>query len=1229
MSEICCASGNIKKPSLRGQTSQSKKYKLVPMQKKSVPKPPLYQDQGHALSLNQLTPDDFEDFTYQCLTILGKYIGFEMQSGRQPAADQGYDCVAKTLESNNIVCIQCKRYSSTSLSVDLIAKEIIKAALDAATNDSIVEQQYIITSGTVAGNLRKALRQDNYTDIKSKCKEIITNSDFQPSLLEKIKELGLSSYTVVSDYLDNIKKLKVWSGTDFTSNLLIVWDQLTNIIEKHYAVEKVLKDSPTPNFNTVEYCKNVVNEGNQFVGLWYSHTNLPNNLVSNTPVDTIGNGVLSTNDIASLLKSGNNVVLSSLGGSGKSSTLINLTSTLVKDEFDIKFLPVLVKLRSYSRGNLDKAINQSLDISYGSWRNLPYKFILLLDGLDEMIQSDTQAFFDELSAIIGNSTFILSSRNTGVSVETHADKVDLCLEIRPLSYRDVVNISSKSMLELEQKEFCNLYRDKIGNVGFNYLFSPFALSLSIKYYQDYGKLPENLKEMIENWIDSKVNIDKSRIKTTSLVINRLPNFKVKEAFSLVTYKAIFQKGLTSLSEVDYWDLLGETYNELTNQGLSVAKMLSFESFLELLEQHEIYSKDNDGVYSTPHKIISEYLASIELSKNWRSHKNSYLDSEYDIWLYCSTFINNEEKQEFIEFMFECDLSLATKIAKQYGEEFIKLVEARILELEQNLEVITRSNAIYSLGILGTQKCIERLKSSEDLLEPHHQYQRRRALAINGDRDTLISILADNEIKAQMPMKITGGEYDIWFQCPPTLITEIARERLNTWKNDQTTPVCMSLRTLRIFGDDSDIFNIKTILQETSKEQEFNDAAATLYSIDNECLIESLELLAEPSNDKSYWAKKNLTALNFNCNIDDEITFFIEQGLKPQEELSEQGYMHGMHSFVEFICKNKITDEHIEKLISAYRKLTFSSNLYYCNLFWYIANSTKSDKFMPLVESAYFRNDSSEINNAISYLANMDFLDINPKLKNKIDDYFKSLDRELKGIYHKYIHYYFKHGSKDLAKSTLIDEFNSTFGNLAPQTITREQYISFDISNASILNILSKYVDEIDFSTEMSLKFLLVCSEHMADIAVLKYSILNKIDRAELDNYAEQIKDDSVRVSEVSYLLKNNLSSMPLIKLEKYLPYFLSHHMYYPTLEALYKKYWNDNLAHSFLTHFITHNWNDVSAQMFEKYINFFLILFTKEQLEEFENQRTTDVNVYIERSYRIWLGSYKVRHQKL
>ncbi len=129
---------------------------------------------------------------------------------------------------------------------------------------------------------------------------------------------------------------------------------------------------------------------------------------------------------------------------------------------------------------------------------------------------------------------------------------------------------------------------------------------------------------------------------------------------------------------------------------------------------------------------------------------------------------------------------------------------------------------------------------------------------------------------------------------------------------------MSLRTLQIFGDSSDISDIKLILQKTSQEQEFNDAVAALYNIDPECLIESLELLIKSSNKNSYWAKKNLTALNINCNIDDEIFYFIEQGMKSEEKLSNQDYMYGMHFLVEFICKNKITSEQIEDLIIAYK-----------------------------------------------------------------------------------------------------------------------------------------------------------------------------------------------------------------------------------------------------------------------------------------------------------------------
>ncbi len=129
--------------------------------------------------------------------------------------------------------------------------------------------------------------------------------------------------------------------------------------------------------------------------------------------------------------------------------------------------------------------------------------------------------------------------------------------------------------------------------------------------------------------------------------------------------------------------------------------------------------------------------------------------------------------------------------------------------------------------------------------------------------------------------------------------------------------------------------------------------------------------------------------------------------------------------------------------------------------------------MPLVELAYLRGNSSEINNAIVYLSKFDSLEITDKLENKINDYFKLLDKKSKGLYHNYIHYYFKHGSNNHAKSLLLDEVSDALDKLEPNTITRSQYISFDISNASLFNLLSKHVNEINLSADISLKFPII------------------------------------------------------------------------------------------------------------------------------------------------------------
>jgi len=110
-----------------------------------------------------------------------------------------------------------------------------------------------------------------------------------------------------------------------------------------------------------------------------------------------------------------------------------------------------------------------------------------------------------------------------------------------------------------------------------------------------------------------------------------------------------------------------------------------------------------------------------------------------------------------------NLVLGAKVSKNFGKEFIDKAEKVILENEQSEKVLKRSEAIYALGILGTDMCLERLRSKTDHLDIHHSGQRLRSLAMNGDKKTLHEILAENEHQAQGPWKISGGTYDIWFR----------------------------------------------------------------------------------------------------------------------------------------------------------------------------------------------------------------------------------------------------------------------------------------------------------------------------------------------------------------------------------------------------------------------------------------------------------------------------------
>ncbi|MGC0925838.1 restriction endonuclease [Pantoea agglomerans] len=1183
-------------------------------------KPPLYR--GLSLPLHELSSDSFEDFVYQTLIKLGPLKGFEMQSSRQPSGDQGFDCTAKIKGKNELVCIQCKRYSK-ALNITLIAEEIVKVAIECSLNNSIVKQHYIITSGSVSSIARQILRQNNYKDLKNECEKIL-NKKYRNFLAEKNDKKRKVSFAVINDYIDSLDKLLVWSGVDFQNELLVVWHDLGNILEEHFLVERVLRDKPTPDFDVASYLNDKIKNKKTVSSLYYSSTYLPKNLISDKNLNKYDLDVFSVDEIIHLLKNNQNIVLSSAGGSGKSYTLSIVEALFANKVHDIEYLPVRINLRHYSRNTLSGTINQELGIDYGSWKSLPFKYIFLFDGLDEMLQHDTQSFYDELTSIIGNNNYLITVRNTGLGIETTSASIDYCFSIQPLSHRCVFRIASEYLSGEELYNFYSDYRSKINMAEYNFLSSPFVLSMSIDYYTEHGFLPKNTEHVVESWVYKKIKKDQSRINNISLKINMLPISKVEHAFSLLLYKATLENQNSSITEDSFINLIMDCYDELSESKEYLPRVLTLDEFIVMAHHYEILFKGDGDYYITQHAIISDYLSSKILSKKWRDHIGLEFNNAFsDTWLYCSDFIVDKDRQEYLSAVFNFDVVLAAKIAMKFKGGFADSILDKILHLEKSERVLIRSSAISALGILDTKKSKQRLKSTDGIIDYHHSYQRRRALALNGDKNLLEDILKENEGAAQLPIKISGGDYGLWFTAPPSIITDIARGRIDEWLENQRPLLCMSLRTLALFGDDFDIERLIIVLKKTTCRQEFFDAAKALHAIDQNILTEELVSIVHAKNYSLHWAKEILFSLGFTCDVNDELDYFISQNKKDESELVDSQRMYTLEKIVKFIKNTSLDRTQTKKLVNAYLSLEFRSDFYYRNLMWSLARNGSSGCFMPIVKLAFLKRDPFEIHNAINYLSDIDLMEIDGEFSKIIDEYFETLDDSMIGTFFHYVQYYLKYKSKEFAFELMRKKINNELMDLSPESITRDKYV-FSIFNYSfIFEFLSRYLDDGFFiDCETSLKFILISTKNSSDqYNSVKVNILAKIDKGILSNYCNDITDKDVKTYAMDFLLFNELCTDSELNLKKYLPIFLSHHFFHNTIYKVCLRYWNDELANYFLTCFIEFNWDPIGAQMFEKYTKSFCDLFSRSQLNVFEENRKSSVNVHIMRTYQIWLES--------
>lgn len=1177
-------------------------------------KPFLYQN--NQLPLSELSSDAFEDFIYQSLTLLGEQKKFRMQSGRQPSGDEGFDCTAKNTIDNELVCIQCKRYNNT-LYTGTVVEEIVKVALNGVLFKSKPKYHYIITSGTVSQQLRKELRQEKYTDLKAACKKLLDDKKLQLTLIEKVENKSIDPYDTICNYLDSLNDLIVWSSIDFQNELVVIWSKLHDVLEKHFSLAVVFKEHPRPDFNLSDYINKKQSKNQKLIPLHFQQAPLPNNLTVEGNRNSIEGLVWSINNVISSLKEGKNILISSLGGSGKSSTLSIIENELINSLDDIQFLPIRINLRNYSRNTLKQKIDQELNINYGSWRSLPFKFIFLFDGLDEMLQHDTQAFIDEMNTVIYGYSFILTTRSTGLNIETILPSLNYSISIQPLSYRCAFQIAEKTFQGKELQTFYDEYRNRLSSIGFSFLSLPFSLSLTIDFYKKNKNIPDRIEDILEYWIESKIKNDATKIKDTTNKVNQIPKQYVEQAYSLILYKSKIEKKLFSIPKDSFHEIIMDCYNDLSSSNSYITNSLNINEFVSMISHYEVFILEENSHYSTPHPIISDYLIAKLFAKSWQNHLGvSLVNSFYDIWLYSSNFINEEEREEFLTALLSFNLILGARVSKKFGGKFVETTEKVILENEQSEKVLKRSEAIYALGILGTENCLERLRSTTDYIDAHHPGQRLRSLAINGDKKTLYKILVKEEHMAQVPMKVSGGTYEIWFKSPPSIITDIARSRLNKWMSDKRTPLCFSLETIELFGDSYDLEILIIVIENTKIQKEFYKACIALSVIKQDLLVNKLKILIDEKHHSSHWAKQVLLFHGIKSNIDDEFDYFIEQCHKPEAELVE--LRHRLMELIEFIKKFELTQLQMKTLIDTYKSLKFPHDFYIYWFIWEIASESKTNFFLPVVELTFSRNYLEEINQAMFYLTSREELNIDDELSRKIDDYFSYVEEESYGIKLNYAKYYLKLDNNGAVTQIISETVEKLLANLSPEKITHDQYSYSNFLTTRVFDFFN--LDEnITFDDSTVLKLLLIDTNPTPENDKIKKVVLDKIEITKIEDYANRIKDHEVKKYVSDYLLKNHYTLNPVKLITEYLPTFLSHHMFYDTIQIVCKDNWSDDLSYMFLSSFVNHRWDEISVQMFEKYTDFYSLILTKPQLTRFEQQRDKPINPLVIRIYKIWM----------
>lgn len=816
-------------------------------------KPTLYA--SGRLPLGELSPEDFERFVAAVFGVVAGEEGLDAVEKPSGPTDEGFDIRARRASDGGLVCIQCKHLRKDALSLPVVALELAKVALQGAIEPFDIVQHRFVTSSKVNKELESALRERDRNRLVDEALRLLRERDELAFRRQRVEERGHEPASVVADYVRRVD-IRAWSGEQLHTRCQMSWSRLTDVIERFFTLETVLREHPRPDFDEPRYLAGCQRSGSGLLlTLRGRKARLPTNVRLHSSADPRAPQHPSFNEgprgappplleVVLATRTGECTLLTGAGGAGKSTTLqmaCALAAERRSEDPDLP-LPIRVELGRY-RGRLEELIGSSLRVRHGHWTSLPGDFLLLCDGLNEVRPEDLQQLGAELEDLLteGRVKLVLTVRSEGMRRPFVLPRITRLVGLAGLTMQDVVRLATDRLPEQQRTAFLDELRARVNTDIGRVLELPFGLATALSVFQERNMLPGTEAELIELVLRQRFQRNQELTGPLPDPLPELPYLTLRAIAEELAFSMRFTLCRSTVDQQELGRLIRETLRAIQQRGVVGAEELSPLKVEQFLHHYELLSTSPDGWVGFSHDLILDFLASRPLVRDWRRRTGTLRSSlADDAWIFASPEIPPAEQEAFLRELAASDLVLAMRCGKAMGPTGMDLAEQVLTaQLDGSVELFPSIQRIMAMGELGTPYCIAILRAF--LADPSsiEASFAESALATAGDERFLRELLEEAEQLAEQSTQEQPHErVALWEDSLCAASLRLARERLARFDGQQ--PVRMSMRTVAQLGDFSDVPALERVLETAPHWRTTRLAFHCLHRIDASRAFAKLE-----------------------------------------------------------------------------------------------------------------------------------------------------------------------------------------------------------------------------------------------------------------------------------------------------------------------------------------------------------------------------------------------------